>query len=70
MDLSSMVMLKVRRLHSTLPSLSAHGVDVVRVVRERCLRVQDNHVWHTGSIDACTRKAKAVAGHATKVEVR
>jgi len=31
--------------------------------------LKDNHIWASGSIGEATRRAKAVAGHATKVEV-
>lgn len=31
--------------------------------------LKDNHIWASGSITEATKKAKAVAGHATKVEV-
>jgi len=31
--------------------------------------LKDNHIWACGSIKEATTKAKAVAGHATKVEV-
>ena len=31
--------------------------------------LKDNHIWEVGNITSAIQKAKAVAGHATKVEV-
>eukprot|EP00750_Incisomonas_marina_P004962 INCI13513.1.p1 GENE.INCI13513.1~~INCI13513.1.p1 ORF type:complete len:366 (+),score=81.15 INCI13513.1:133-1098(+) len=43
---------------------STHRMDLSSMVM-----LKDNHVWSSGSIEACTRRAKQVAGHATKIEV-
>jgi nicotinate-nucleotide pyrophosphorylase (carboxylating) len=50
-------------------SLLVGGCTTHRMDLSGMVMLKDNHIWASGSISEATRKAKAVAGHATKVEV-
>jgi nicotinate-nucleotide pyrophosphorylase (carboxylating) len=50
-------------------SLLVGGCTTHRMDLSAMIMLKDNHIWACGSIDAATRRAKAVGGHSIKVEV-